>query len=43
MISHEIFAVNVAKSLMWTIAASISLIVLMRGFRASTRGVGNLS
>lgn len=38
MISHEMFAVNVAKSLMWTIAASISSIVLVRGFRASTRG-----
>lgn len=38
LIPHAIFAVNVAKSLMWTIASSISLIVLARGFRASTRG-----
>jgi len=31
------FAVDVAHAFMWTIAACVSLIVLARGFRASTQ------
>jgi hypothetical protein len=34
----EMLAVNVAKSIMWTIAAIVSLVVLVRGFRTSLSG-----